>query len=178
MQSGNPISIVTSRLRLAQFSLRQLEKLIESPAAFTAAFGIPVVDGYRGFPEALEYAFTRITVSGVDSSWWFPFHFLRAADHAMVGLGGFKGPPDKAGMVELSYAIAPSCRNAGLATESAEGLVGWLFSIPTVNFARAHTLPGPNPSVRVLEKCGFQRVGEVEDPEDGLVWRWERARQP
>lgn len=33
--------------------------------------------------------------------------------------------------------------------------------------------------VRELELCdeaanGFERVGEVIDPEDGLVWRWER----
>jgi ribosomal-protein-alanine N-acetyltransferase len=39
---------------------------------------------------------------------------------------------------------------------------------------RAHTLPNPNASTRVLTKCGFHRVGEVIDPEDGLVWRWER----
>jgi [ribosomal protein S5]-alanine N-acetyltransferase len=25
----------------------------------------------------------------------------------------------------------------------------------------------------VLTKCRFERVGEVVDPEDGLVWRWE-----
>jgi len=28
---------------------------------------------------------------------------------------------------------------------------------------------------RVLECCGFECVGEVMDPEDGLVWRWERG---
>jgi RimJ/RimL family protein N-acetyltransferase len=31
-----------------------------------------------------------------------------------------------------------------------------------------------NASARVLAKCGFRRVGEVIDPEDGLVWRWEK----
>ena len=40
---------------------------------------------------------------------------------------------------------------------------------------RAHTLPTPNASTRVLAKCCFQYIGEVIDPEDGLVWRWERA---
>ncbi len=29
-------------------------------------------------------------------------------------------------------------------------------------------------SGRVLIKCGFRRIGEVIDPEDGLVWRWEK----
>ncbi len=41
----------------------------------------------------------------------------------------------------------------------------------------AHTLPAPNASTRVLAKCGFERTGEVEDPEDGLVWRWERSKK-
>jgi hypothetical protein len=27
--------------------------------------------------------------------------------------------------------------------------------------------------MRVLEKLGFTCVGEVVDPEDGLVWRWD-----
>lgn len=39
---------------------------------------------------------------------------------------------------------------------------------------RAHTLPERNASTRVLEKCGFTLVGEVVDPDDGVVWRWER----
>ncbi len=30
-----------------------------------------------------------------------------------------------------------------------------------------------NASTRVLTKCKFKWVGEVMDPEDGLVWRWE-----
>ena len=29
-------------------------------------------------------------------------------------------------------------------------------------------------STRVLTKCGFSRIGEVIDPDDGLVWRWEK----
>jgi hypothetical protein len=27
----------------------------------------------------------------------------------------------------------------------------------------------------VLTKCGFQYVGEVIDPDDGLVWRFEKV---
>ena len=34
-------------------------------------------------------------------------------------------------------------------------------------------LPEANASGRVLAKCGFRRVGEVIDPDDGVVWRWE-----
>ena len=39
---------------------------------------------------------------------------------------------------------------------------------------RAHTLPERNASTSVLTKAGFELLGAVVDPEDGLVWRWER----
>jgi len=37
----------------------------------------------------------------------------------------------------------------------------------------AHTLPETNASTRVLEKVGMNFVGEVIDPDDGRVWRWQ-----
>ena len=40
-------------------------------------------------------------------------------------------------------------------------------------FAVARQLPEANASTRVLAKSGFRKIGEVTDPEDGLVWRWE-----
>jgi RimJ/RimL family protein N-acetyltransferase len=45
----------------------------------------------------------------------------------------------------------------------------------SVRVVRAHTLIGPGASTRVLEKVGFSLLGEVIDPDDGAVWRWERA---
>jgi hypothetical protein len=41
----------------------------------------------------------------------------------------------------------------------------------------AHTLPEENASTRALRRNGFLFAGEVMDPEDGLVWRWERRAQ-
>ena len=38
----------------------------------------------------------------------------------------------------------------------------------------AHTLSSANASARVLTKSGFRYVGQVIDPEDGEVCRWER----
>jgi hypothetical protein len=38
----------------------------------------------------------------------------------------------------------------------------------------AHTLPEENASTRALRGNGFAHAGEVIDPEDGRVWRWER----
>ncbi|HMP84689.1 MAG TPA: GNAT family N-acetyltransferase [Verrucomicrobiota bacterium] len=92
-----------------------------------------------------------------------------------VGRCGFKGPPDGDGVVEIAYAVNPEHEGKGYATEAAGALVSHAFSHGQVRVVRAHTLPEWNASTRVLTKCGFRRVGEVVDPEDGLVWRWERV---
>ena len=93
----------------------------------------------------------------------------------VVGTGSFKGPPAH-GMVEIAYGVAPDHRGKGYATEVAEALVAYAFTFGDVRVVRAHTLPESNASKRVLAKCGFEHVGEVVDPEDGLVWRFEKQR--
>jgi [ribosomal protein S5]-alanine N-acetyltransferase len=55
-----------------------------------------------------------------------------------------------------------------------QALVEFAAADQGVRIVRAHTLPERNASTRVLEKCGFEFTGEVVDPEDGPVWRWER----
>jgi RimJ/RimL family protein N-acetyltransferase len=92
----------------------------------------------------------------------------------VIGSAGFKGAPDASGMVELGYGIVPAYEGRGYATEVATMLVAWAFASGEVRVVRAHTLPETNASTRVLGKCGFGFEGEVEDPEDGRVWRWER----
>ncbi|HMN27784.1 MAG TPA: GNAT family N-acetyltransferase, partial [Caldilineaceae bacterium] len=66
----------------------------------------------------------------------------------------------------------------GYATEAATALVDFAFGSDAVALIRAHTMPGNGASARVLTRCGFEQVGEVVDLEDGLVLRWERAREP
>lgn len=72
---------------------------------------------------------------------------------------------------------APQFAGQGYATEAATALVRFALASGQVRLVRAHTLPVANASTRVLLKCGFRHVGEVIDPEDGLVWRWERGAE-
>ena len=112
-------------------------------------------------------------VTGFDP-WVLGFTLVHRVTNVRVGTGGFKGPPDADGMVEIAYGVAPEHQGRGYATEAAEALVAYAFGNGQVRVVRAHTLPENDASKRVLEKCGFRFVGEVHDPEDGLVWRWEK----
>jgi RimJ/RimL family protein N-acetyltransferase len=106
--------------------------------------------------------------------WIHGFALVHQVSGVVVGRCGFKGPPAEDGAVEIAYAVSPEYQGKGYATEAAAALAGYALSREPVRTVRAHTLPQQNASTRVLTKCGFRRVGEVIDPEDGLVWRWER----
>jgi len=109
--------------------------------------------------------------------WIHGFVLLHRASGSIIGKCGFKGPPGADGAAEIAYGVAPGHQGKGYATEAAAALVSYALTHAEVRMVRAHTLPGPNASTRVLTKCGFRRVGEVIDPDDGLVWRWERNNE-
>jgi RimJ/RimL family protein N-acetyltransferase len=106
--------------------------------------------------------------------WTLGFSMVHLNSDAVVGKCGFKGPPAADGVVEIAYGVFPEYQGKGYATEAARFLTDYAFSSGKVRVVRAHTRPEPNASTRVLTKCGFRRIGEVIDPEDGLVWRWEK----
>jgi len=115
--------------------------------------------------------------SGPLDPWVHGFKMVHRASGSVVGQCGFKGPPDADGVVEIAYGVNPEQEGRGFATEAAGALASYALSHEEVRVVRAHTLPEANASTRVLTKCGFQRVGEVIDPDDGAVWRWERYRE-
>lgn len=105
--------------------------------------------------------------------WLHGFRIVLREDGSEVGHAGFKGPPNQEGIVELAYGISPSHQGRGYATEAAAALTAFARQATGVQAVQAHTKPDNDASARVLTKCGFRWIGEVIDPEDGLVWRWE-----
>ena len=110
--------------------------------------------------------------SAPQDPWVHGFHVVDD-EGVIVGLGSFKGPPVD-GVVEIAYAVEPEQQGKGHATAAARALVAFAFASGQVRVVRAHTLPDGIASQRVLLKSGFVKTGEVVDPEDGLVWRFER----
>jgi [ribosomal protein S5]-alanine N-acetyltransferase len=116
---------------------------------------------------------TQLHASTSADPWIHGFSLLLRDTDTVVGKAGFKGPPAD-GVVEIAYGLSPEYQGKGYATEAAEALTAYAFQSGKVRVVRAHTLPESNASGRILTKCGFRRIGEVIDPEDGLVWRWEK----
>jgi [ribosomal protein S5]-alanine N-acetyltransferase len=119
----------------------------------------------------------RVRAATEADPWTLGFTVVHRANATVIGSCGYKGPPDPDGVVEISYGINPDHRGKGYATEAAEGLVTYAFRDSRVRVVCAHTFEKANASTRVLTRCGFRYIGEVIDPEDGLVWRWEKHRE-
>ena len=114
--------------------------------------------------------------STTPDAWTLGFSVFHRSLDVVVGGCGFKGPPNEDGVVEIAYSIHPDHQGMGYATEAARAMVAFALGDPVVRTVIAHTLSAENASARVLIKSHFQCVGQVIDPEDGEVWRWERGR--
>jgi tRNA-Thr(GGU) m(6)t(6)A37 methyltransferase TsaA len=143
------------------------EALALGDAAFTARFAVPVETGWAVFPEVVPYL---VEAAREGPSQWGP-HLVFDDDGALVGTAGWKGPP-VAGVAELGYSVAPGRRGRGVATAAVRVLLDRARATG-LRAAVAHTLPATSPSTTVLARCGFAKVGEAVDPDDGPVWRWE-----
>jgi RimJ/RimL family protein N-acetyltransferase len=95
------------------------------------------------------------------------------ATREVVGSCAFKTPPADDGSVEIAYFTYPGFEGRGYATAMASKLIDLASRSAAVRQIVAHTLPETNASTRVLEKVGMTFAGEVMDPHDGRVWRWQ-----
>jgi ribosomal-protein-alanine N-acetyltransferase len=123
----------------------------------------------------MRFMYERLKADPDMLGWW-TYLFVHVEDGVLIGPGGYKGRPDEEGVVEIGYAIVPSYRGRGLATEAARGLINNAFAHEQVKRVDAHTLAERNASVRVLEKAGMRFAEALEDPDLGEIWRWSLRR--
>jgi RimJ/RimL family protein N-acetyltransferase len=156
----------------------QLLTLIEHPERFGDISPYPAAIGLREFFVSGEVSaawLANLRTLQHPDPWTLGFAVVHRDERQVIGSAGFKGAPDADGLVEIAYGIVPTFEGRGYATEAAHALVAHAFASGLVQRVRAHTLPTKNASTRVLTKCGFMRTGDVVDPDDGPVWRWERG---
>lgn len=169
--------VETPRLTLRVCSPQQILALIEQPERFRDLTGVPVADGLRQFYGSDDVSpkwLAALRDGSEPDPWRHGFWVVHREDDCVIGSAGYKGAPDADGVVEIAYGIVPTYEGNGYATEAAAALVTFALG-HGARHVRAHTLPVANASTRVLSKNGFHLVGPVVDPEDGPVWRWERA---
>jgi RimJ/RimL family protein N-acetyltransferase len=154
--------ILTPNLRLIPVEPAHAAAVLEDRRTLAALLGVVVPEGWPVFPRAFAAPAARA---------FGGYLFVAPRERALVGNGGYKGPPDVDGAVEIGYEIAPAFRGRGLATEAARALVAHALTRPGVRLVCAHTLPEESPSTQVLRKIGMRFAGETA----ARTWRFERA---
>ncbi len=170
--------IETVHLLLRPYAPEDLLALIEEPEKFETLTGFRASPGLREFmvsPDVSPAWTASLRTLKAPDTWTIGFGIIDKESRTIIGGAGFKGAPDATGTVEIAYGIVASFEGRGYATESARALIDYAQKNEQMHQIIAHTLPLPNASTRVLKKCGFTFAGEVIDPEDGRVWRWELA---
>lgn len=156
-----------------------LEKVLANDAEFKEAL---VQDNWARVADLVHRLVGRTLVAvpvSVDELQWGGHFVVDEGTREVVGSCAFKAPPTEEGTVEIAYFTYPGFEGRGYATGMARKLIELASGSTAVRRVIAHTLPETNASTRVLERVGMNFVGEVIDPEDGRVWRWQvQAVQP
>jgi [ribosomal protein S5]-alanine N-acetyltransferase len=140
----------TARLRLRELTLDEAHTIHKGSAlpGDRYADGYPLPDTHDGLRFFLRHGDERYGFSLI----------VRLEDGLVIGEIGFVGPP-RDGSVTIGYAIVPSARHQGYASEAIVALSDWALAQPDVAEVRAQTLPDNEPSVRALLRAGFAEEG-------------------
>jgi hypothetical protein len=74
------------------------------------------------------------------------------------------GPPLADGTVEVGYSVVPEERGRGYATEVVQALTARALAAPDVQRVVAEVHEENAASLKVMERCGFYRLGTGREP--------------
>jgi RimJ/RimL family protein N-acetyltransferase len=93
---------------------------------------------------------------------------LAIAESEIVGSAGFHDYPDENGMIEIGFGIVPEKQRQGYGLELLHGMWREISKRSDVKVLRYTVSPENEASVYIINKLGFEQVGEQIDEEDGL----------
>ena len=137
-------------------------KITLTPCAGEAELSDPAVTG--------QFASDMVAIASAAHIAPWCGYIARREDRP-VGFGVFKNAPTD-GIVEIGYLTFPAHERTGVASNVAAQMLD-IARDAGVKCVIAHTLPEENASTEVLRRNQFEKTGEANDPDEGLVWRWE-----
>jgi RimJ/RimL family protein N-acetyltransferase len=175
-------SLQSHRLTLVASTLAHVRTELESPDQLATLLDAAVSTAWPTGEydrDAMEFFRARLEEGGEEVEGWYGWYAIRAdaaeGPPTLVGAGGYFGPPDGNGVVEIGYSVLPEWQHRGYASEMVRMLVEHAFSLPRVERVIAHTTEANPASMAVLLRNGFQVAGPGR--EIGSL-RFERSRTP
>ena len=162
-------TISTERLDLLPLRVEhaaEMAVVLADPALHTFIGGTPET------PDGLLARYERLVAGSSDPTVsWLNWVVGLRAEGRLTGTVQATIAPDPLGSVaEVAWVIGTSWQGRGIATEAAQGLVGWLDHRAEVIIAHVH--PDHAASAAVAAACGLAPTEHVVDGEI----RWARSR--
>jgi len=155
-------------IRFVQLSPAALTALIEGDlAAAGAAAGHPLSEYLVSESWLWEIRREQIERDPASAD-WIARAVVAEPEGVVVGHGGFHGPPDENGTVEVAYSVDPAYRRRGYAKAILRALLERADADPAVRMVRASISPLNAGSLATIAGFGFTKAGEQWDQEDGL----------
>jgi RimJ/RimL family protein N-acetyltransferase len=155
-----------SRLRLTPSTQQTLRLELDDPAAFAALLGVRLPQDWppgeydRG---AIQFFLDKMIEGGPEAVGWYGWYAILEGSEpaALIGCGGYLGPPDESGCVEIGYSICEQWRGQGLAKVLVQVLVDRALALGAKKIV-AHATEANPASIAVLRNCGFQQAVSSE----------------
>ena len=158
-------------VRLIAFSVPALDAEDRTVAALCEVLGVAEPPEWPPlFNDAeVRHWFREQLMANPVAADWPGFYVVAEIERVetLAGTGGYKGPPDGDGVVEIGYSIIAAYHRRGIGTVAVGQLVERAFADPRVARVTAETPVTFTASRGLLEKCGFGLTGRRTDPEDG-----------
>lgn len=152
--------IETERLVLRRFAAG------DAPA-FAAYRGEPAVARYQSWDETYSVADAERMIASIaeihpgEPGEWFQFAVADRATDTLVGDCALHVDGRDPRRAEIGYTLAPAHQGRGYATEAVAALVGYAFGTLGVERIQATADERNAPSIRVVERLGFEAVARV-----------------
>jgi RimJ/RimL family protein N-acetyltransferase len=172
VQAGGVLAVVSARLDLPVLDARLLDVLIARDRAAVrrlVPYSIPTDFPDDDQREFLRFRRGQLAADPARLPWSVRAMVLRGEDR-MVGYVNFHGAPGvndtgTDGALELGWTVFPRDQKKGYATETALALMDWARQAHGIRHFISSTTPANAASLRVHEKLGFARTGEMVEGE-------------
>lgn len=174
--------IVTPRLTLRLMPAEAVSACLAGDLAHASRMtGTSIPHELLEDPGALEAGRMRLN-EDPDYLPWSVRAIILTAERRMIGHIRFHTRPDPDYLqsyarhaVEFGYLIFNDDRGRGYASEAANAVMDWARSAHGVEYFAASVSPDNPPSLRVVQRLGFAKVGEEMDEIDGIEYVFLRA---